>query len=248
MFGWLKKLFVKNFGDTQPYVTTIVVAGGKGTRMGSPQNKVLVELGDKPILAHALLVFEQNTEVDEIILVTAQNDMIACQDLVKEYNIEKVTIIVTGGEERQQSVERGLQEVIKQCKIVLVHDGARPLVTSNEVSRVIAAACEFGAAAIGARVKDTIKMVDGDYFIVGTMDRSQLWTVFTPQAFDTDLLREAYENALVNKIEATDDCMLVEKLGKPVKMVKGSYCNIKITTPEDLIAAEAFLTERDELS
>ncbi|HHV93955.1 MAG TPA: 2-C-methyl-D-erythritol 4-phosphate cytidylyltransferase [Firmicutes bacterium] len=223
-------------------VTAVVPAAGKGLRMGleSP-GKQFADLGGKPVLAHTLTALAAAEAVDGIIVVTGKEQIPLARRLVQDYPVGKVHDIVPGGDTRQESVRLGLSRVPCDTEIVVVHDGARPLVEPVLVNQVIEAAREYGAAGAAVPVKDTIKVSDEAGFVISTPSRDRLWAIQTPQAFRCELLKEAHRQAQAQGYEGTDDCMLVEKLGRPVKLVLGSYRNIKLTTPEDMIIAAALL-------
>jgi len=165
------------------------------------------------------------------------------KDVVERYGYKKTVLVVEGGQERQHSVYNGLKavEMFGDVDIVVIHDGVRPLVTGQMIRDSIYAAGMYGAAVVGVPVKDTVKKVDDQQFVVCTPERKELWLVQTPQAFRYQLIKEAYDRAIQDEFLGTDDAMLVERLGHPVKMVRGDYCNIKITTREDLILAQEFI-------
>ena len=220
-------------------VSVIIAAGGKGTRMGADINKVYLDLLDKEIVMHTALAFEQNENTDEIIIVTGEDDIGNCRSLTKKYNLSKVAAIVTGGQTRQQSVWNGISH--SKGDIIAIHDGARALISQEEINAVIADCKEYGAAALGVKVKDTIKE-SRDGFISGTVDRSNLYAIHTPQVFCREDIIKAHKAA--QNSDATDDCGLAENIGIKIKITEGSYNNIKITTPEDMIMAEAILKGR----
>lgn len=223
------------------YCSAIIVAAGKGTRMNASKNKQFLNIIDRPVLAYTLQAFEDCEMINEMIIVTREQDIILCKEIVDISELTKVAKIVVGGKERQDSVYKGLQEINSQAALVAVHDGARPLILPEHIEASVEAAMQHNAAAIGVKVKDTIKLVDDRRNIVNTLDRRFLWAVQTPQTFRTHIIMKAYQEAIEKGISATDDCMLVERTGVQVKMVEGSYDNIKITTPEDIYMAEAII-------
>lgn len=229
-----------------PYCSVILVAAGSGTRMGAEINKLLLPIGETPVILYTLSALHRADCIDEIILVAKESEIPTFWDLVREYQCEKVTQIVRGGKTRQESVQAGLSALSEQSEIVLVHDGARALVTPDIILRAYQTACETDAAACGVYATDTLKEVTEDGVISATLDRSHIVQIQTPQAFRTDLLREAYQKASEDGIEATDDCALVERLGVSVHLVEGSGENLKITRPEDLIFAQAILAKRGD--
>ena len=228
-----------------PKVTAIVLAGGKGSRMHSETPKQYLPLLGKPVLFYSLSAFEQS-EADEIILVTAAGEEAYCQkEIVEKYGIGKVTKIVSGGAERYHSVHRGLLAA-KGADFVLIHDGARPLISASVINASINKVKETGACVVGMPVKDTIQLVNEDGRITETPVRSMIWIAQTPQCFDYEIAVSSYNNAVAagdNTI--TDDAMVVRKYaGADVYMLEGGYENIKITTPEDISVAEGFLGKR----
>lgn len=212
--------------------------------MQTPVNKPFLLLQGMPVIVHTLQVFDSCNEVGEIILVCAEGEKTIFEDLLFRHEIKKVTRIVSGGAERQDSVFNGLQAVAADTGIVLVHDGARPLVDAAIIQNVIAAAENCGAAIAAVSVKDTVKTVDDGGLVVETLDRSRLYQAQTPQGFRYDVIMKAYEQARAAGFLGTDDAMLVERMGVRVQVAPGAYENIKITTAEDLILAEAFLARR----
>lgn len=226
-------------------LAVVVVAAGKGTRMGTAVSKQFLLLQDKPILMHTLETFEHAREVDEIVIVTGKDDVSMVGELVKKGHFVKVKGIVEGGSERQHSVAHGLRALAHDAEWVMVHDAVRPFVRQEHITALYAQAIQCDAAVLAVPVKETIKLVDEHGVIVNTPDRDRLWSIQTPQCFRTSLLMEAHERAEADRFLGTDDAMLVERMGAPVKIVRGGYDNIKITTPEDLQWAEVLIKERD---
>ena len=223
--------------------TAIVVAAGKGKRMGANYNKQFIQLREKPILAYTLEALHRNILINEIILVVGEAEVDFClENIIDKYGLEKVTKVIAGGAERQDSVYRGLSEIGSEVDIVLVQDGARPFITDAMIKESIEVAAEAGAVIVAVPVKDTIKLVDENMQVVETLDRSRIVSVQTPQTFKRELLLAAYEELKKTKLQVTDDASVVEAMGIGVKSIMGSYDNIKITTPEDLIIAEEILT------
>lgn len=222
----------------------IVLGAGKGKRMGAGKNKLLLELDHVPILIHTLNIFEDDPLCEEIILVVSPDDENEMRSLVEQYKINKVGQFVYGGTERQHSVYNGLM-AIKEEGIVLVHDGARPFVEKEKIHELVKNAAEHGSSILAVRAKDTIKKVHQG-FVAETVDRSSLWMVQTPQAFRSSILKKAHQRAKETNFVGTDDASLVEQIHDPVKIVEGSYDNIKITTVEDLYFAEAILKNKRE--
>lgn len=238
--------------------TAVLLAAGNGRRMGGDVAKQYMQLGGMPLICHALRTVEISAVIDDCILVTGADDIpYVKEEIVKRYGFHKVDRIVAGGEERYDSVYNALQIIKKKDMqipnedgFVFIHDGARPFLTEEILVRTLRAVSENHACVAGMPVKDTIKIVDDKGYASQTPDRNSLWQVQTPQVFDTPLIIEAYERLIREKeelaargIRITDDAMAVETLMKhPVRLVAGSYENIKITTPEDLAVAEAFLS------
>ena len=228
--------------------TAIVLAGGRGKRMNSAVPKQFLMIKDKPVLYYSLKAFEDSF-IDSVILVASEEDMEYCQkEIVEKYAFNKVDKIVSGGKERYHSVLSGIKAT-GECDYVFIHDGARPFVTQEILARLLETVKESHACVAGMPVKDTIKIANAEGFIETTPKRELVWMIQTPQVFTYNLIRKAYlilekdEYSLLQKgISITDDAMVVEKLlGERVKLVEGSYQNIKITTPEDLAIAEGFL-------
>ncbi len=222
----------------------LVLAAGQGKRMGAEINKQFLTLQDKPVLYHTLKAFSENSNVDEIVLVCAEKDMDYCKNnIVEEYGFSKVKSLVLGGVERQDSVYNGLK-AIKSCDIVLIHDGARPFITNNIIDEGIKMAKTHGACTCGVKAKDTIKLRDSDGFSKETLNRESTFLVQTPQCFNYDLILNCHEKLNKNKKMVTDDTMVVEMFNHRVYLYEGSYFNIKITTPEDMIIGENILNSR----
>lgn len=224
--------------------TAIVLAAGAGKRMNTKVHKQYLEVAGKPVLYYTLKAFEESA-VSDIVLVTGVGEEDYCQkQIIKKYGFEKVKAIVTGGKERYHSVYQGLLAA-EGADYVLIHDGARPLVDSAIIQRSMDAVLKYQACVVGMPVKDTIKIVNEEQFAKETPDRNKLWQVQTPQTFSYILVKEAYQKMLEQEDAViTDDAMVVERMTSvPVKLIEGSYRNIKITTPEDLLVAEAYLLE-----
>lgn len=217
-------------------VAAIIVAAGSGTRMGAGKNKVFLTLFGKSILENTIETFENCPDIDDIVVVT--NDVAECDKLLSPY--KKVKRIVPGGKTRQESVKCGL--LAAKGDIAVIHDGARALIRCEEIAAVVCACKEFGAAAVGVKSKDTLKKASEDGFIEKTLDREFVYNIQTPQVFMYDEILDFHQNAKVNTF--TDDCALAESFGKRIKIVDGSYDNIKITTPDDMEIAEKILEKR----
>lgn len=235
-------------GEKKLRTAAVILAAGSGKRMGSNTKKQYMLIAGKPIIYYPLKTFQESF-VDEIVLVVSPGDIAYCKkEIVERYGFSKVRHIVEGGKERYHSVAIGLDH-INSCEFVFIHDGARPVVTKDILERALCCVREFKACVVGMPVKDTIKIADKEGFIASTPDRKLVWTIQTPQVFSLPLIKEAYhslmqkEKALLKEgLSVTDDAMVVETLtGHPVRLVYGSYENIKITTPEDIQIAENFL-------
>jgi 2-C-methyl-D-erythritol 4-phosphate cytidylyltransferase len=220
----------------------IVPAAGSGSRMNREVSKQYLALSGKPVLVHTLEVLEACPGVDRLLVVVPPQDLSSVRaEVLAPWNFRKVAAIVPGGRERQDSVRAGLDAVDRDADIVLIHDAVRPLISVDLVERCIRAAAEAGAATLGVPVKDTVKEVAPDGRIVRTCDRTMLWLTQTPQAFRRDIIERAHREAFRDGFRGTDDTSLVERLGIAARMIPGDYRNIKITTPEDLVVAEALL-------
>lgn len=204
--------------------------------MKTKDSKLLLKINGKTVLERSVNAFLNISDVDEVIVVAREKDIPAFSDILTD---ERVSFVV-GGDTRQQSVMNAV-DVIDDCELIIIHDGARPLIKSEDIENTIRAAKENKAAAVGVFVKDTVKVVDKNGFVVSTPDRSTLFAVQTPQIFDFELYRNAAQNATEKGLDFTDDCQLVESFNQKVKTVVGSYSNIKITTPDDIVLAENLL-------
>ena len=222
--------------------TAIVLAAGKGKRMNSGIHKQYLLLAGRPVLCYSLEVFQKCPFIDEILLVAGSGEEEYCRhEIVDKYGYDKVSLILPGGRERYDSVYAGLKAA-GDCDFVYIHDGARPFVDAEMLSRAREAAEKYQACVVGMPVKDTIKVMDSEGFASSTPDRKSLFMVQTPQVFSYSVIKKAYDKVMSEeKIQVTDDAMMVEKaMNIKVKLVEGSYENIKITTPEDLKIAECF--------
>lgn len=229
----------------QNSVVAIVPSAGLGIRFGRGRNKPFETLGNKPVLIWALEALEKMPEITEIIPVLKETDIQAGTELFKHYKITKVKRIAPGGKERQDSVFNGLHFIKDNRSVVLIHDGARPFLEPETVRRALKTLSGCDGVVIGLPPKDTIKEIEGQ-LIRQTLNRDTLIAVQTPQIFFYRPLLEAYEKAMKESFYATDDAALVERNRGSIKVVRGEYTNIKITTPEDLVIAEAFLKMRGE--
>lgn len=220
----------------------VILGAGSGTRMKSEKNKMLLDICGKTVIERSVETFLNLSDVDEIIVTVREQDV---DELSKILTDERISFVI-GGSTRQQSVKNAI-ETIDDAELVIIHDGARPLVLEDDVDNTIKAAYEFGSAALAVPVKDTVKVVDKNGFVISTPDRSTLFAVQTPQIFKFDLYKSALEKVTADGKEFTDDCQLLEYAKQKVKMVVGSYENIKITTPEDIAVAEGILSKRAEV-
>lgn len=240
MLSFLKKVRK----SSRPQCAALVAAAGSSSRMGGV-NKLLEPLDGVPVLARTLMALQQAQQIDEIVVATREEDLMEISGLCRTYGITKCTKVIRGGETRAHSVLLAAMEASSDVKLLAVQDGARPLVTPELIDCVIDAAKRCGAAAPAIPVKDTIKEVRDGGAVERTVDRSSLRAVQTPQVFDASLLKAALQDAVENRIPITDDCSAVERLGKVVFLVDGEEENLKITTPVDLILAEAILQARE---
>ncbi|WP_100334349.1 2-C-methyl-D-erythritol 4-phosphate cytidylyltransferase [Bacillus alkalisoli] len=221
----------------------IIPAAGQGKRMNAGMNKQFIELEQKPVIIHTLLVFEHDPLCDQILMVVNEQEIDMFQVLLEKYSITKVKKLVHGGKERQDSVYYGMKAA-KKDGIVLVHDGARPFIRQTFIHRLVEKATETGAAILAVPVKDTIKKVING-IATETIERSSLWSIQTPQAFRFSILDEAHEKAKKDNFLGTDEASLVERIGVDVHIVEGDYENIKLTTQEDLLYANAILSKNN---
>ncbi|QDP38862.1 2-C-methyl-D-erythritol 4-phosphate cytidylyltransferase [Radiobacillus deserti] len=217
----------------------IVLAAGEGKRMNAGENKQFVVIGKKPLIIHTLDVFSKDPWCSSIILVVSRKDRDRIEDLLDRYKPSKEIKIAIGGAERQESVYLGLQAMENKDTIVFIHDGARPFVSTESLHLLAEAAYAHKAALLAVPVTDTIKQRNGQ--TLHTLDRKTLWAAQTPQAFQYDIIFNAHQRAAEDNFLGTDDTSLVERLNIPVEIVMGSYDNMKLTTPEDLKRAQAFL-------
>lgn len=224
----------------------IIPAAGIGARMGSNKPKQFIDLCGKPILAVTLSHFQQCNLVDKIVVVVSKDDVDYCRrEIVDRYKLNKVFNVIVGGKRRQDSVRKGLEAVDDLCRWALIHDGVRPLVTTELIEKVIKAAKKFRAVITGLPVKETVKELDDQSMVLRSVDRSQLWLIQTPQIFRFEDINLAHQKAIKDGCEeATDDAFLIEKMGIPVKIIEGEENNIKVTTPRDLDIARFLLSKK----
>ncbi len=227
------------------YCSAVIVAAGSSSRMKG-EDKLMLDLCGRPVIWHTIRLFQSCPLINEIVIVTRTDLQGYLRSLCVAHGFDKVTAIVEGGSTRVHSVMRGLEHVSKKAGLVAIHDGARPLTPQNVIDRTIQKAAEYHAAAPAIPVKDTIKVADR-HIVTQTPDRSALFAVQTPQVFDYDLLRGALQKALDEELPITDDCSAVEAIGMSVYLTEGSEENIKITTPMDMILAEAIFKRREQL-
>lgn len=227
-----------------PAVCAVIVAAGSSRRMGG-ENKLLLEIDGVPVLARTLSAFQKCAAIRDIVLVCREQDIMPYTELAKAFSIDKLCTVTRGGETRTESVLAGITAAPENAVLVAVHDGARPLVSEAVITEAVTTAAEYGAAAPVVPVKDSIKRIE-DGNIAADVARDTLAAVQTPQVFRKDLLCRALTSAAERGYSFTDDCAAVESLGTIVKATHGSYQNIKITTPEDILVAEALLTREDK--
>ncbi|TMW70002.1 2-C-methyl-D-erythritol 4-phosphate cytidylyltransferase [Alteribacter natronophilus] len=226
--------------------TVVIPAAGQGKRMQAGKNKQFLMLDNTPLVIHTLRVFDTDPACREIVLVVNDQETEAMQDLIATYKITKTIQVIPGGKERQDSVREGLKQIDgDEGTMVLIHDGARPFVSRKRISELTAKAAESGAAVLGVPVKDTVKKAE-EGVVAETVDRTSLWAVQTPQAFQLPLILRAHEKAQAEGFAGTDDASLAEWQGEEVRIVEGDYSNIKLTTPEDMLFAEAIISQRKD--
>ena len=224
--------------------SVVIVSAGRGSRMKADINKQFLKLQNKEVRAHTIDKFYNNENIGEIIVVVREDEAEFFKiNIIEKYGYKNIKIAF-GGSERQDSVYNGLKMVDENCKIVLIHDGARPFVNNETIDSAIESAKENKCVIVGVPVKDTIKVIDENNNVCDTPDRSTLWSIQTPQVFDYSLIMKAHEKAREDNYYGTDDSMLMEYFGQKVKVVEGSYNNIKITTPEDLKIGEEILRDK----
>ena len=227
----------------------IIPAGGAGKRLKSDIAKQYLLLDNIPILVHTLKVFERVKIIDEIILVVPAGDVsVTEKKIIDQYGLKKIKKIIVGGKERQDSVRNGLAAIKGKCDIVIVHDGVRPFVTQAMIQQVVEVAKTKGAVSVGVKANDTVKKTGKDCNVESTIPRDNLWLTQTPQAFKFEVIKQAFKKAYDENYYGTDDASLVERMGKMVKMIEGSYNNIKITTPDDLLIAKALMKKETKVT
>ena len=224
------------------FTTAIIVAAGNSTRMGYKLSKQLIPLNGHAAIEYTLKAFQNCDVINEIVIVARHVDIENIAHIAFEFR--KVSAVTAGGSTRMESVRKGVHAADKRATHYAIHDGARVLITPEQIKLAVDTAFECGAAALGTPVTDTVKVVDDKGIILSTPDRSSMWAVQTPQVFERKLYRRAVDNALSSGLEVTDDCSMVESIGEPVRVVRGEYSNIKLTTPVDVTIAEALLAKR----
>lgn len=224
------------------FISAIIVAAGDSTRMGFKISKQLIPLNGHAAIEYTLKAFQDCQMIDEIIVVARSGDIDSIAHIA--FNFKKVSSVTSGGATRTLSVKRGIRAADKRVTHYAIHDGARILITPEQIEKVLHAAIECGAAAPGTPVTDTVKVVDEKGVILSTPDRSAMWAVQTPQVFEKELYQRAMRNAVDHDLAVTDDCSMVEAIGEEVRVVRGEYSNIKLTTPVDIALAEALLAKR----
>lgn len=227
------------------FTTVVIAAGGVGKRMNHHKAKQYIEVNNKALLAYTIEAFEMCDQIDAIVLVVGEEDLLYVKrDIVKQYKFSKVLEIVVGGNERRDSVYNGLIAIPAETTHVLVHDGARPMVSQDEIVSSIEGAVKYRACVLGAKVKDTIKVTNEEGYVINTPVRQFTYQIQTPQAFEKGLLVEAYKRSYGEAYPVTDDAMIVERYtDQAVKVIESSYRNLKITTPEDLVLMSSYLSE-----
>lgn len=240
IFGKLFSAYMKK--EKRPFCSAIIVAAGQSRRMGG-EDKIFSELCGSPVIIHTLMAFQESDYIDEIIVVARDEAIARIADICAEKNLNKVMKIVCGGEKRIDSVLIGVTEASSEAELLAIHDGARPLVTSEIIAGTVKDAVRFGAAAPAVSVHDTLKRAKNG-IITETVDRSEIFAVQTPQVFRSSVIKAALQNAKTKGQNVTDDCMAAEAMGVSIKLSQGSFENIKITTPDDLTVAEAIIRKR----
>lgn len=231
---------------TGTYVCAVIVAAGGSTRMGGKISKQLMPLSGKPAISYTLRAFQYADRIDEIVLVCRQEDCAALEQIAERYRITKIKSMTPGGATRQQSVARGVAAASEAATHIAIHDGARALILPEDIDRAVEDAIIWKASTLAVPVKDTIKMADTRGVVTGTLDRSTLWSVQTPQVFERTLYLKALRRAEDEGKDYTDDCQLVERCGAMVHLCMGSYENSKLTTVDDLAVAEQTIKRREE--
>ena len=232
----------KRKAGERPFCTAVIVAAGSSQRMGN--DKIFAALGGIPVLVRTIRAFEEAELVDEIIVVTREEKLQMVADLIKKYELKKVSKVIQGGSTRVESCLAGVSEANHRAELIAIHDGARPLVSQAIIRNTVRAADEFYAAVPVVPSTDTLKVLDEKGVVVGTADRSTIYRVQTPQVFRADLIKGALTEAMKRGLPITDDCSAMELMGIKTHTVEGDEDNLKLTTPRDLVLAEAILKNR----
>lgn len=230
--------------EKTPVCSAVIVAAGSSQRMGS--DKILMKLGPMPVLVRTILAFQDNPLIDEIIVVTKTDKIEEVAKLCDNSGLSKVKMVISGGATRMESALAGVSAVRKGAELIAIHDGARPLVTQDVINRTIYAAQKYMSAVPAVPSTDTLKIVDADGVITATVDRESTYRVQTPQVFEADLIKGALTKAAMDDLPITDDCSAMDRMGVKTHIVEGDYNNIKITTPGDLVIAEAIIRDRGD--
>jgi 2-C-methyl-D-erythritol 4-phosphate cytidylyltransferase len=231
---------------TKPKCCAVIVAAGNSERMALGYSKQFIPLCGVPAIVHTLSAFDCADLIDGVVIVCREEDFAQLLDCIESFQLKKVIAVVQGGATRQESVAAGIAAVPEDTAYFAIHDGARALITPDEINSAVKDAFEHGASSLAVSVKDTIKVIGENNFVASTPERSELWAVQTPQVFERGIYLEAMEQAKKESGNYSDDCQLVEQLGVRVHLCKGEYTNIKLTTREDICFAEAVLKTREE--
>lgn len=245
MLEKIMNLFKKKENQTH-FTSAIIVAGGSGSRIGDETPKQHLPVCGKEIVVHAMLAFESSPSIDEIIPVCREGEQIIYDDYKIKYGITKLKAAVVGGDTRQESVLKGFEHVNRKCEYVAIHDGARCLITPEDIEKVVRAAYAYRAATASSAAVDTVKIADSDKFIESTPDRNLVYQASTPQVFEHKLYTTCAYSAVEDGVSVTDDNALAERLGFKVKLVETSNINLKVTKPDDISIAEAILMKREK--
>lgn len=232
----------------EPVCGALILAAGSGRRMelgeGNDTNKVFLDIGGMPVIAHTLLAFERCKKIDKIVVATRECDIPLCHEVAKDFGITKLVSIVSGGSERQHSVKNGLDELLGKCDFVAIHDGARCLIKESDIDKVVDEAFGFGAAALATPCTDTLKKAGKSMEISADVERQDVYRMQTPQVFEIDKFCAAHEKAAHDGFLSTDDCAVATYAGMNVKLVCGSASNMKLTTQDDMEIMNAILMNR----
>ncbi|MBQ8836033.1 MAG: 2-C-methyl-D-erythritol 4-phosphate cytidylyltransferase [Clostridia bacterium] len=244
LFDKIKKVIYAALGHKN-FVSAVVLAGGSGTRVGGDKTKQMIEICDMPLIVHTLLAFQKSEYINEIVVVAKKEELLLYELFKKEYKLTKISRIVEGGDTRQQSAKKGFDAISAESDYVAIHDGARALITCEQIKAVVMSALAHGSAIAAARATDTIKYSEG-FKISQTVPRENIWQAQTPQIFRDEIYRAAVYTAEKEGFEGTDDSSLVEHIGLPVYLVDTGADNFKVTFKSDILRAEQILLERKE--